>query len=66
MASGDLTDAEWELVGPLLPPERGRPGKPARDNRTVLNGILWRAREGEGQRRDEHADALHVSVSLKL
>ena len=46
MASGDLTDAEWELVGPLLPPERGRPGKPARDNRTVLNGILWRALAG--------------------
>jgi transposase len=46
MASGDLTDAEWELVGPLLPPERGRRGKPARDNRTVLDGILWRAREG--------------------
>ena len=46
MAAGDLTDAEWGLVGPLLPPERGRPGQPALDNRTVLNGILWRAREG--------------------
>ena len=46
MRTGDLTDAEWELAGPLLPPERGRRGKPARDNRTVLDGILWRAREG--------------------
>jgi transposase len=46
MAAGDLTDAEWGLVGPLLPPERGRPGQPALDNRTVLDGILWRAREG--------------------
>src|SRR5687768_10592597 len=46
MAAGDLTDAEWGLVGPLLPPERGRPGQPALDNRTVLGGILWRAREG--------------------
>src|SRR5688500_163199 len=46
MASGDLTDAEWELVGPLLPPERGRPGRPGHDNRPVLDGILWRAREG--------------------
>jgi transposase len=46
MASGDLTDAEWELVGPLLPPERGRPGRPGHDNRRMLDGILWRAREG--------------------
>jgi transposase len=46
MASGDLTDAEWDLVGPLLPPEGGRPGRPGHDNRPVLDGILWRAREG--------------------
>ena len=43
MASGDLTDAEWELVGPLLSAERGRRGH---ENRRHLNGILWRAREG--------------------
>ncbi len=24
MGSGDLSDAEWELIGPLLPSERGR------------------------------------------
>jgi transposase len=46
MAAGDLTDAEWELAGPLLPPERGRPGRPGHDNRRILDGILWRAREG--------------------
>lgn len=46
MRTGDLTDREWELVGPLLPPERGRPGRPGHDNRRILNGILWRAREG--------------------
>ena len=43
MASGDLTDAEWELVGPLLSAGRGRPGH---ENRRHLDGILWRAREG--------------------
>jgi transposase len=24
MGRGDLSDAEWELIGPILPPERGR------------------------------------------
>ena len=43
MASGDLTDAEWALVGPLLSTGRGRPG---RESRRLLDGILWRAREG--------------------
>ncbi len=47
MAAGDLTDAEWELVGPLLPPERGRRGH---ENRRHLDGILWRAREGARRR----------------
>ena len=46
MASGDLTDAEWELVGPLLPRAHGRPGRPGHDDRRMLDGILWRAREG--------------------
>jgi uncharacterized protein with GYD domain len=46
VASGDLTDAEWVLVGPLLPRERGRPGRPGHENRPILDGILWRAREG--------------------
>ena len=47
MARGDLTDAEWELVGPLLATGRGRPGD---ENRRHLDGILWRAREGAGWR----------------
>ncbi len=47
MASGDLTDAEWELVGPLLSMARGRPGH---ESRRHLDGILWRAREGASWR----------------
>src|SRR5918911_2382346 len=43
MAAGDLTNAEWDLIGPLLSMERGRPG---REDRRHLDGILWRAREG--------------------
>ena len=45
----DLTDAQWEIVDPLLPqrPRRadGR-GRPPRDRRDVLNGILWVLRTG--------------------
>jgi transposase len=36
-----LADAQWERVGPLLPPERGRPGRPSRDNRLMLDAMLW-------------------------
>lgn len=40
MGRGDLSDAEWELIGPLLPPERGRWAQPAGDSRRFLNGML--------------------------
>jgi transposase len=46
MAAGDLTDTEWELVEPFLSRERRRPGRPGHDSRRMLDGILWRAREG--------------------
>jgi transposase len=46
MVAGDLTDAEWELIGPRLPRACGRSSKPEHDSRRVLDGILWRAREG--------------------
>src|SRR3546814_6531050 len=46
MGRGDLSDAEWDLVGPLLPPERGRWARPAGDNRLFLNGMLHVLRVG--------------------
>ena len=36
----DLTDAEWELIEPLLP-QQGRMGRPRQDLREVLNGIFF-------------------------
>lgn len=39
MGRGDLSDAEWELIGTLLPSERGRWARPAGDNRRFLNGM---------------------------
>lgn len=42
----ELTEAEWAIVEPLLPPERGRNCRPALDNRPFVNGMLWIARTG--------------------
>jgi transposase len=39
----ELSDAQWELIEPILRPKRrsdGR-GRPWQDTRAVLNGILW-------------------------
>jgi transposase len=46
MNRGDLTNREWERLAPLLPPEKGRVGRPAHDNRRIINGILWVQRTG--------------------
>jgi len=45
----DLTDAQWAVVGPLLPEPKRRDdgrGRPWTDARQVLNGILWVLRTG--------------------
>ena len=41
-----LSDEAWELIGPLLPPERGRGCRPAGDNRPFFEGMMWMARTG--------------------
>lgn len=44
----DLTDKQWTALAPLLEPTRradGR-GRPWRDARAVLNGVLWILRTG--------------------
>ena len=45
----DVTDAQWAILDPLIPepPRRsdGR-GRPWKDRRSVLNGILWMFRTG--------------------
>ena len=45
----DLSDAQWAFIEPLLPPlprRRDGRGRPWRDSRDVLNGILWILRTG--------------------
>ena len=46
MGRYDLTDAQWERLKPLLPPEKPRTGRPNHDHRTIINGILWIDRTG--------------------
>lgn len=41
-----LSDAEWARIKPLLPPQRPPVGRPARDHRTIVSGILWVQRTG--------------------
>ena len=41
-----VTDEEWGLIGPLLPPERGRGGRPAQDKRLYFEGMMWIALTG--------------------
>jgi transposase len=47
---GDLNDAQWQKLQPLLP-TKARTGRPAADHRKILNGILWIHRTGAIARR---------------
>ena len=48
MAKSELTDRQWEKIGPFLPePMRSRKGgRPPASNRDCLEGILWVLRSG--------------------
>jgi len=41
-----MTDEQWERLKPLLPPQKPRTGRPARDHRQIVNAILWIIRSG--------------------
>jgi transposase len=42
---GELTDAAWAQIAPLLP-ANGERGGQWREHRAVINGILWKLRTG--------------------
>lgn len=46
MRRHELTDEQWERLAPLLPPDKPVTGRPNKDHRTILNGILWILRTG--------------------
>lgn len=54
----ELTDEEWLRIEPLLPPENtGKQGRPRKDNRIIMNGIVWLARSG-------HLGAIFLNVMV--
>jgi hypothetical protein len=48
--SAVLTDAEWERVSPLLGAQKPPRGRPRRDHRQVLSGMLWIMESGASWR----------------
>ena len=43
----EITSKQWERIQDLFPPERtGKRGRPAKNNRDMLNGMIWIARSG--------------------
>jgi hypothetical protein len=50
VTSPTLTDAQWALVSALLPSQQPPVGRPPRDHRTLLAGMLWVARTGAAWR----------------
>jgi transposase len=44
--SAVLTDAEWTRIEPLMPSSDGQRGRPFRDHRQVIEGIVYRFRTG--------------------
>jgi transposase len=41
-----LDDAQWARIEPLMPSSQGQRGRPFRDHRQVIEGIVYRFRTG--------------------
>lgn len=41
-----LTDVQWELIDPLMPSSEGKRGRPFKDHRRVVEGMIYRYRTG--------------------
>jgi transposase len=41
-----LSDEQWERLRPLLPPPPSGRGRPRRDDRVIVEGIVWRLATG--------------------
>ena len=41
MKRHEVSEEEWALLDPLIPKSRAKTGRPPRDRRQMLNGLLW-------------------------
>jgi len=41
-----MTDKDWNRIEPLMPSSAGQRGRPFRDHRQVIEGIIYRLRTG--------------------
>ena len=41
MKRHEVSEEEWALLDPLIPKSTAKTGRPPRDRRQMLNGILW-------------------------
>jgi transposase len=46
MKRHELSDREWGLLAEFFPPRPRKRGGQWKDDRTMLNGVLWRLRTG--------------------
>jgi transposase len=46
MARHGLTDEQWAKLQPHLPGRKPGPGRPPKDDRLILDALLWLARTG--------------------
>ena len=62
-----LTDAQWAALAPLLPPAAGsRGGRPSKDHRLVVEGMLWVLRTGAPWRDLPKAFGSHSTVANRF
>ncbi|MBB3040706.1 transposase [Nocardioides soli] len=60
-----LTDAQWERIEPLMPSSDGQRGRPFRDHRQVVEGIIYRLRTGVAWRDLPESFGPHQTVSKR-
>jgi transposase len=66
MKRHELTDAEWGLIADLFPPRPRKRGGQWKDDRLMLNAILWRLRTGAPWRDLPERYGPHTTVHGRL
>jgi transposase len=46
MSRHDLSDEEWAVLEPVIPKKKSKRGRPRKDERQTLNGILYVLKTG--------------------